>query len=158
MGIIIESTKINEILSIYKPEYIYLKSAEVYGKKIIGFFRQSVYPYTNEDLFKYITGTTAVLYLAQLAYVLSAVMIEQNIFRVTTDISYKEFLSLRNRAQMYFTQLNMEFKKMLLNSEDIQVVMEITRAKRIRKTVIANASFDFQNCIVGHLQLTMALP
>ena len=153
----IDSAKINEILSIYKPEHIYLKSAEAQDKHITGIFRKSIYPYTKEDLFQYITGATAVLYLAQLSYVFSAVLIEYRLFEATKDISYEDFLVLRDKTQTYFTMLNLKFKKPIANSDNLNVVMEVTGVKNIRNAIIADMNFNFQNCIVGHLQLTMLL-
>jgi len=153
----IDAFKINEILSIYKPEHIYLKSAEVEDKRITGIFRKSIYPYTKEDLFQYITGATAVLYLAQLSYVFSAVLIEHRVFEATKDISYEDFLALRDKARTYFTMLNSVFKKPVANSDNTNVVMEVTGVKNIGKAIIADMDFNLQNCIVGHLQLAMVL-
>lgn len=153
----LDSAKISEILSIYKPEHIYLKSAEVLDMRITGIFRKSIYPYTKEDLFQYITGTTAVLYLAQLSYVFSAVLIEHRVFEATKDISYEDFLVLRDKTQTYFTTLNLKFNKPIANSDNLSVVMEVTGVKNIRNAIIADINFNFQNCIVGHLQLVMVL-
>lgn len=153
----IESAKINEILSIYKPEHIYLKSAEVQEKLITGIFRKSIYPYTNEDLFKYITGATAVLYLAQLSYVFSAMLIEHRIFKATKNISYKDFLVLRDKTQTYFTMLNLKFKKPIINSDNLKLVMEVTSVKNIGNIIIADMNFNFQNSLVGNLRLSMIL-
>lgn len=152
----IGKSKITDILSIYKPEHIYLKSAKVYGDEITGIFYKSEYPYIREDL-AYINAIRAILYLSQLTYVFIASLIEKRIYTMTKDIDLKRFKEIRDRMQMYFMGINIKFRKEVDNSDNISITMKLLAKRRVKGKIFCKLGFDINDSIFGELTAVMVL-
>lgn len=152
----INQNKIDDILSIYKPEHIYLKSAEIYGDEIKGIFRKSEYPYARED-FPYINAIRATLYLCQLTYIFAALLIEKRIYDITKDIDLDRFKEIRNQLQMYFTGINIKFRKKVDNIDNIPITMKLLSRRRVKEKIFCKLGFNINDSIFGELRAVMVL-
>lgn len=152
----IDQKKINDILSVYKLAHIYLKSAEIHGNEIKGIFRKSEYPYAKENP-TYINAVRVILYLSQLTYVFSALLIEKRVYNITKDIDLNRFKKARNQMQMYFTDINIKFRKKVDNSDKVPITIKFLSGRRAKEKIFFKLGFDVNDSIFGEFTAVMVL-
>lgn len=103
---------IDDTLSLYHPEYRSIVSARFAARTLDCEIRIPPYPYTRESVFSYLTGPTAVLLVAQMGYLAIRAAIADSA-TVRDILSDSGFIAARDRGQIVFSQLHMNFSRQI---------------------------------------------
>lgn len=149
--ITVNSRLIKKILSIYRPEFILLEKVRYKPKQIKGQFNKFIYPFTHNQLFKYVTATMAIFMLGQLLYVFVALVIKYKSENAVRDISLREYLSIINKTRAYITKIDMKFSDIIKNDNNIEIDMKLLSVKRIKNLIYAKIRYEIVGGISGTL-------
>ena len=140
---VLSSQYIQETLSIYKPEYMYLTSAKWNGSELAGSIRLEHYPFTKEDHIDYVTASMLMLYLSQLGFIYARILCERDLLPSGVKISTREFFHLLNEGNIVFTGLNkIKFRqKIFITEPELQIRMSLDRVLCLRKCPIGDLFF-----------------
>lgn len=120
---------INDTLSIYNSEHIYLESANWQYPELSGRFRIEHYVFTKKSHIDYVTATMVMLYLSQLGYVYTRIFCERGLLPPGFDISTDEFYNLRDIGNIIFTGFDkLRFRKRIPIIQDfLELKMSISK-------------------------------
>jgi hypothetical protein len=149
--IIVNSRFIKKYLSIYRPEFVLLEKVRYKPKQIIGQFNKFIYPFTYNQVFKYVTATMAVFMLGQLLYVFVALVIKYKSESAVMDISLSEYLSIIKNTRAYITKIDMKFSGIIENNNNIEIDMKLLSVKRIKNLIYAKFRYEIVGGISGTL-------
>ena len=118
---------IQETLSIYKPEHIYLESATWNGPKLSGRFRLEPYPFTKEGHIEYMPASMLMLYLSQLGYVYARSLCEADLLPAPIRITTEDFFRARDEGNIVFIGFDkIRFReKAPLHASSLEIKMRI---------------------------------
>lgn len=141
--------EIAAVLSIYKPEHRYITEADLGGLHLSCSLRLSVYPYTIEQPFDYVTAPSAVLLICQMMYLLvGGLVLEEN---PVADVigGWDRFLSLRDDAFLRIGNLQTDFLAKVDNKVPISGEISIERHHRFRSVMHARFRYRIGSGIKG---------
>lgn len=153
----VSSRFIKKYLSIYRPEYILIERVRYKPKRIIGKFRKFVYPFTYNQIFKYVTATMAIFLLGQLLYVFVALVIKYKSEKAIRDISLMEYLLIIKKARAYIIKIDMKFSSMVVNNDNIEINMGLLSVKRIKNLIYAKIEYEIRHGISGTLDTVILI-
>ena len=148
---ILHELYIKETLSIYKPEFIYLISAEWTGEELTGVFKLEHYPFTKEEHLDYVTASMYMLYLSQIGYVLIRILCEEN----RIPLPLEEFFYLRDIGNILFIGFDsLKFKeKVLIARKYLKLRIRIKRMKALGKGIIGQIAFNAEEKFIGNAKV-----
>jgi hypothetical protein len=146
--ITLSQKQIEQILDLYLPSHRYVRDAIIENLSLTCKLTSTVYPYTREQLFAYITAPTTTLLACQLAYVLlgGTILARHPLFK---EISWNNFLDLRDNALLRFAKFDVRFKSEVVNKEPINVSIHIEKTMRFHSTVHYRMPFRIGAGITG---------
>lgn len=141
---VLSSQYIQETLSIYKPEYIYLTSAKWNGSKLVGCFRLEHYPFTKETHIDYVTASMLMLYLSQLGFLYARILCERDLMPSGIKISNEEFFNLRDEGNMLFVGFKSIklHRKIFISESALQIKSSLERIMGFKGCPVADMHFD----------------
>jgi hypothetical protein len=145
----ISDGEIEKILEIYRPEHRYVYDAILAGSELKCALKPTVYPYTQSEIFEYITAPTATLYSCQLCYVLVGAIARRGF---ADSFNWEEFLRQRNTAALRFTSLDFRFRAEVCNSGRIAASIRFGRIRNLAGIVHCVMEFEIANGIHGRIQ------
>lgn len=151
----LEQEFINDVLSIYKAEHKYVTNAVYDNQGILTCkLKSTKYPYTESDVFDYVTSVTATLFVCQLTYVLFAQLVKENILPSLAS-SYEEYVYLRDTAKLKFLRFDFKFIGKVSNNDSIIGRMKFIELIEKKNKVFYKSSFIIGNGIKGELITTV---
>lgn len=141
---VLSSQYIQETLSIYKPEYIYISSAKWNGSELVGSIRLEHYTFTKQEHIDYVTASMLMLYLSQLGFIYARLLCERNLLPSGIKISTQEFFHLLNEGNIVFIGLNniKLRQKIFVTESELQIRMSLDRALCLKRCPIGDLVFD----------------
>jgi len=135
---------IQETLSIYKAEYVYLTSAKWNGSELAGSIRLEHYPFTKENHIDYVTASMLMLYLSQLGFIYARLLCERDLMPSGIKITTQEFFCLLNEGNIVFTGLDKVKlrRKIFITEPELQIRMSLDRVLCVRGCPIGDLLFD----------------
>jgi len=152
---LIPDDQIEEILSIYKDEHQYIVDAAFAENVLTCKLKSTIYPYTKEVVFDYITSVTATLYVCQLAYLLFAELVKHGQVPEVCS-SYKEYILLRNTARLKFLRFNFKFFDKVENLDGIEAKISFIGQTTKKGKHFLKTSFSIGSGIKGELITTVS--
>ena len=147
----IAQADISRILDIYRPEYRYVTDAGISGFRLSCKLRQVHYPYTVNEVFKYVTAPTATFLACQLAYVLVGGLILVGNEVASSILSWQEFIQFRDAAILRFTRCDTLFRGEVANAQNIPASISICRHRRAPFGRYCSMSFSIGGGITGKI-------
>lgn len=149
----LEKDDIEDILSFYEDEHIYVKKATIIGNKLDATFKFFKFPF-QKIAPEHLTREQAVLFLTQATYILA--------------LKYKEIDSnwplsesfgkrLAVTEQMAFSQIDINFKRFIRNKEDVSLQLTFKSYRIIKNKLYVCISFSFNNNCFGEMKGICAL-
>jgi hypothetical protein len=154
--------EIEQVLEIYRPEHRYVTLATLHQLKLECILKPTLYPYTQHEVFGYITAPTATLYACQLAYVLmgglslkTPEMVEQ--LGVGT---WSRFVVQRDTAALRFATFSTRFRSEVENSGSIPAYIKVAQTRKARSNLHCIMEFNIGVGISGrvHAVITDSAP
>ena len=135
---------IQETLSIYKAEYVYLTSAKWNGSELTGSIKLEHYPFTKEGHIDYVTASMLMLYLSQLGFIYARLLCERDIMPSGIKITTQEFFCLLNEGNIVFTGLDKVKlrRKISVSEAKFQIKMSLSRVLCVKGCPIGDLLFD----------------
>jgi len=150
---IMPESVLTSILSIYKVEHRYVESLARSAEAFSGRLRRHQYPYTEGELFEYVTAPMSCLYACQIGYAVVGGIIctRHPLSAMLPDLA--TFLSDRDRTRLRFGDFNMRFSRAVANRDDIPFAASVVRAKRLGSGFhgLLNVAIDDAIMISSHL-------
>jgi hypothetical protein len=147
----LSSKTLEQILEIYLPEHRYICSANLCDTSLTCSIKPTSYPYTQEQVFNYITAPTATLFACQLAYVLIGGMVIISHPLTTAIKSLNIFRNVRDSALLRFAKIDLRFRSEVENKWPIHALINIDKAKRYHNSVHCSMDFCIGNGISGNI-------
>lgn len=149
----LNQSEINELLPLYKEECIYIREASLHDGVLISTFRTFDYPFFKKTP-KHFTRTHALLFVTQASYLMSTILSEQN---SEWPLEKEVALLLAEHEQMTFTNMELNFRKFIRNTDGITMELSIPYFKILRKRLYANIEFNFLKGCHGSCKAIVAL-
>jgi hypothetical protein len=143
--------EVGRILDLYRTEHRYIANAKISNLKLRCMILPSRYPYTEHEVFSYVTAPTATLYIAQMAYVLIGGLVLSANASVSKYANWKEFVRWRDHASLRFAEVAMRFRGSLSNSEIHEATMGITNIRRLGTAVFCTLEFSIGDRLFGQV-------
>ena len=148
----LDRAEILSLLPIYRPEHVYIDSAEFDGEALTVLLRRFDYPYTGPAL-DYLPGTYAVLFVCQAAYLLGASVVR---WTGLTDMSMDEYLDLMMAEQMVFSGFTFDFQEFVANDGRAQLEIAVGHLKEVRRKLLVRMGFRVGEAMQGTCSILVA--
>jgi hypothetical protein len=145
----ISPTHIDEILNLYLPQHRYVCNAVLYGTELVCMLKPTIYPYTQGQIFRYVTAPMATLYACQLAYVLVGGMVIANHPATSCIRTYQSFLRLRDETLLRFARLETRFRVEVRNEWPIPAKISVESSKRFATHSHYTVEFQIGEGVTG---------
>lgn len=142
---------VNEILSIYRPEHRYVSDAVLNDTAMRCKLKPTVYPYTEKQIFDYITAPTVTIFGCQMAYVLIGSMVIAKHTLVASIKTREHFASLRDAALLRFGRFNIRFLAEVENKYPIPAHIKIGTIRCISGCIHCLMDFSIGDGICGNI-------
>lgn len=143
---------VTKILDIYHPEYQYITNARIHDLTLRCIIGPITYPYTQHEVFQYITAPTTALLVSQLAYVLIGGLVihkHPSLSQFFRDL--KEFRLARDKAALKFGKLDMKFQSQIPISSSVKGVISLSELRMFNKRLHGIMSFQIGDSITGSI-------
>lgn len=154
----IPSDYINDTLSIYCPDKIYLKSAIINDTELVGLFKLEHYPFTRDEYIHYLTASMLFLLLSQASYVYGRNYLENNSLLTGDDFSVNKFFKIRDGGNFLITNIgSIKFKRRIaINEDTIPIHITCDHIHKLNNTLFAKMKFDVSSrAISGSFNLAI---
>lgn len=139
----LEQSYIEETLSIYKPEFVFLKSAIWSAGELHGQFELRTYPFTRTGHIEYVTASMFMLYLSQLGYVFARGFCEGQL-KTTKRMTLSQFFAARDRGDIVFAGFD-HFRikrKIPIANELFTLSLNLERTMTLEKQLLGMVDFS----------------
>lgn len=147
--LVLSSNFIAEVLSIYRAEHLYIHRAVFAGDSLTADLLKSQYPYTNEEVFDYVTAVTGTFYLNQLTYTLIAAIIAYKTCEAVADLTLGEFYEARDRGEILYANLELGFRHKVPNKDLLNASISLGNIRRRGQTLFSQLNFNIEQGITG---------
>lgn len=156
----ISKAYIAKTLEIYKSEYITLNRAEWDGTLLSGHFSPTEYPFTKPGHIGYVTTAMAALYLSQMGYLYTRLLIDDRSLAITPPIAIEHFFSARDNGDLVITKLSLKCRqKIPVTTDDLRIVLWRESLHRSPRHILCKFGFDFQwGSFAGDTIMAMPIP
>jgi hypothetical protein len=144
---------VERILELYRPEHQYVAQACLERLRLTCVLKPTVYPYTQRDVFPYITAPTATIYSCQLAYVLvgGLALKAPTLAASLGGGDWSQFLIQRDQAWLRFGTFNTRFSAAVENRGLIPANIRIVRTRHVGVNVHCVMEFEIGRGITGNI-------
>lgn len=104
---------IKRTLDLYEPQHIAIQSAVWCEGALVSQVSPRDYPFTKPGHIDYLTGTMALLYVAQASYLACRIMLTHNLMPSVPPIKDEEFFAARDSGDLVFANASLRFRKKL---------------------------------------------
>ena len=144
---------IDKVVAIYKPNYRYLKEADVDFPVIRGKFQLGETEYMQT--LQHLTDVEAQLCLNQLSYVFFGNEINTKRWEGLRDLTFDDYLELRKEG-MFIVESNKKFHRETNPREQFSGVLKLIRTKKKGRIHLATLDFNLNNgACIGDLSLVL---
>ena len=144
---------VDKIVSMYKPNYRYLKSAEMDFPIAKGRFQLGETEYM--ETLQHMTDVESQLCLNQLCYVFFAQGVLEKRWEGLESLTFDKYLDLRKEG-MLITESHKIFHHETISSEPFDGQIQLTKIKRRNNIYLAKLKFDLnEGASVGNLSLVL---
>ena len=144
---------VDRVVQVYKPNYRYLKSAEVYFPIARGRFQLGETEYM--ETLQHMTDVEAQLCLNQLCYVFFGQGVLEKRWEGLEDLTFDDYLELRKEG-MFIIGSHKTFKKETNPREPFEGQMQLMKVRRHKNIYVAKLDFDLNyGASVGELSLVL---
>jgi hypothetical protein len=147
--LVLSIDQIDDILSIYKPEHRYVADASLVERRLDCSLRASRYPYTQQEIFNYLTAPTVTILACQLMYVLVGALVIDKSPIAQSIASWEEYVNLRDRALLRIGNIKFHFKSEVVNREPIAASVAVRAAHALASAVHCRFVFSIGDGING---------
>jgi len=113
--------------------------------------KPTIYPYTQHQIFRYVTVPMVSLYACQLAYVLVGSMVIAN-HSVTSSVgTWQSFLRLRDETLLRFGRIETRFHTEVRNEWPIHARISVGNPKRFQARTHCIMRFQIAEGITGRI-------
>jgi len=151
-GISLSDSMVRTILDLYQPEYRFVSKAVLADLSLRCEVLPARYPYTQTQVFEYVTAPAATLIVCQLAYVLVGGLIATENPVVRPCISWDQFVQLRDAALLRFTRYEARFHAEVPNRVPIPCMIAMGKTKHLNSCLHCVMSFEIGNGIFGEVR------
>ena len=148
---------INRVLDIYRPEFRFVKKIYCHNEIFYAEIVVDKYPYTQKQIFSYVTGPTLTLLVGQVAYIYTAYLIVNNKKGELNDISLEKYLALRDDEKLVFGCLDFKFKRKIPMNKSFTMKMNLVASKRMRNFIYGRFTFEVERYLSGKTNFVMGL-
>ena len=144
---------VDKVVAVYKPNYRYLKQADVDFPIARGTFQLGKTEYVQT--LQHLTDIEAQLCHNQLSYVFFGNEINLNRWNGLKDLTFDDYLELRKEG-MFIVESHKKFRKETNPEEPFEGIVRLTRSKTRGNIHLANLDFNLNNgACVGNLSLVL---
>lgn len=144
---------VDKVVAMYKPNYRYLKSAEVDFPVARGRFQLGETEYC--ETLQHMTDVEAQLCLNQLCYVFFGQSLIDQRWEGLEDLTFDKYLELRKEG-MFIVESHKTFKKETNPREPFNGQIKVAKIRRHNNIYVAKLDFDLNDgASVGELSLVL---
>ncbi|MEK6951992.1 MAG: FcoT family thioesterase [Nanoarchaeota archaeon] len=144
---------VDKVVAVYKPNYRYLKEADVNFPVARGIFQLGETEYMQT--LQHLTDVEAQLCLNQLSYVFFGNEINAKRWEGLRDLTFDDYLELRKEG-MFIVESHKKFHKETNPREPFEGIMRLVRAKKRGNIYLATLDFNLNNgACIGDLSLVL---
>lgn len=144
---------VDRVVELYKPNYRYLKEAEIEFSIIRGRFQLGETEYC--ETLQHLTDVEAQLCLNQLSYVFFGQGVIDKRWEGLEDLTFDQYLELR-KENMFVTESHKKFHKETSPRDLFYGQMQLMKIRRHGNLYVAKLDFDLNaGALVGELSLVL---
>lgn len=151
--------RIQDTLSIYRPEFICVTSAYSVQNSTIAQVCVPQYPFTRPGHIDYITASMASLIVAQMGYLHIRYLVTESANPLLSDVTDSDYLTSRDAGDIVFRKEVLKYQRKLPTRETVRCVISNTHLHKSRNSRIGAYSIEIGGgAITGDGIIALLLP